>query len=157
MPAIYHNLLLLLNIFHHPGGSWVASSLEQCCLSQCFFPWGQQGLWWGGGSVGSDAPLVPHLDGRRHPWDLFPIWAPAAEPWHPTWKLLSAVGRLCLPPRLPPAASGVQSALGCLFLPAEPFVIAPPEQLLLSLMLGSLSNLGKEGALLARVFHTPAR
>lgn len=59
------------------------------------------------------------------------------------------------------STSGAQSALGgsagWLVLPAEHFVIAPPQQLLLSLTLGSLSNLGKEGALLARVFHTPAR
>lgn len=29
------------------------------------------GFW--GDSVGSDACLAPHLDGRRHPWDLFPV------------------------------------------------------------------------------------
>lgn len=76
MSAIYHNLFLLLSISHCPGGSWVASFLQQCCLSPVLCPlWAAGavaelgGSW--GGSMGSDAPLPLYLDGRRHSWDLF--------------------------------------------------------------------------------------
>lgn len=151
MSAIYHNLFLLLSISHCPGGSWVASFLQQCCLSPVLCPlWAAGavaelgGSW--GGSMGSDAPLPPYLDGRRHSWDLFLLLLSPSTPCGSSWVLWEGFS-----PTLGAAVSCWGAGLGVCFHLLSSLVLLPQPH-------AGVAEQFREGcALLAQVFHIPAR